>query len=168
MGLRYRNPGPRVFLQPVMSHPDPAGSSSCPWKTCWEAGLKPPASPGGGHTRSRAGTHTHTPFLDAEILFGTPSRAAGRLQAFPGQQRAGGKEMKSCSIFPQPSFAQPPSFHPSPRLPTHTKTSRRFQCQAKLDTAQNRKSQREGKEKKKQKNFHCAEQTYFLLASEVG
>lgn len=79
-GLSLEKPGPRVFLRSVMSHPDPAGSSSCPWKTRLEAGLPAPTigrrgsqAPGWALTHTR----THAPFLDAEILLGVQCRAAG-------------------------------------------------------------------------------------------
>lgn len=45
-GVSLGKPGPRVFLRSVMSHPDPAGSSSCPWKSRLEAGLPAPPSAG--------------------------------------------------------------------------------------------------------------------------
>lgn len=64
-GVSLENPGPRDFLRSVMSHPDPAGSSSCPWKTRLAAGLPAPAIPRrglrlmGGHSL----TPTPAPFI---------------------------------------------------------------------------------------------------------
>lgn len=58
-GVSLEKPGPRDFLRSVMSHPDPAGSSSCPWKTRLEAGLLAPTISRRGLAGSWVGTRSH-------------------------------------------------------------------------------------------------------------
>lgn len=57
-GVSLEKPGPRVFLRSVMSHPDPAGSSSCPWKTRLDAGRPAPRIRRRGLAGSWVGTHS--------------------------------------------------------------------------------------------------------------
>lgn len=59
-GVSLEKPGPRDFLRSVMSHPDPAGSSSCPWKTRLEAGLLAPTISRRGLAGSCVGTRSHS------------------------------------------------------------------------------------------------------------
>lgn len=58
-GVSLEKPEPRVFLRSVMSHPDPAGSSSCPWKTRLEAGLPAHTIRRRGLAGCWVGTHSH-------------------------------------------------------------------------------------------------------------
>lgn len=81
-----------------------------------------------------------------------------------------GKRRRNPAVFfPNPLLRSPPPFILPPPVPrTHTKISRRFQRQAKLDAAQNRKSQREGKEKKSRKTFAAQSRLTFCWPRRWG
>lgn len=141
----------------MMSHPDPTGSSSCPWKTRWEAGLPAPTTHHTGHTRSWVGTHTHAPFLGAEVLFGAQFPRRWLVPSFHGTAARWGKGDEILQYFspllPSRLLHSPSSFVLPPPLHAR-KNFRGFSARPSWTPSKTEKPEKgERKEKKKQKNF---------------
>lgn len=156
-GVLLEKPGAEgFFLQPVMSHPDPASSSSCPWKTRWEAGLPVPTA--GTHTHGWAPAPMHHSWALRFFLARSPAPLAGSGLLQDSSMLA----YEIPPYFFPPSFVQPLSLHP-PRLCTHRNIS---PCQAGHHPKQ--KSQREEKENKEKLSLRRADSLSVGLCGGVS